>query len=418
MSNPSTKVTVPFIAWFIWGLGAFFYFSQYLLRVVPSVIVVDLIEIFDISARISGMLGGFFYLPYICMQVPIGALVDKYGTKRLLTIGAFACGISAFLFAQADNVLTLFVSRFLLGLFSSASFICTIKLARAYLPSSLFGFIVGITQTLGMLGAGLSGPISHVNERFGYPAIFICLGCVFLLLAILSFLFVRDPNSPTNQDAESNSAQDGLNWVALKNKYVWFNALYAGLVFAPVQALGEYWGPFFLSNVYDLSTTQSAWAKSMLFVGWVIGGPMAGMLSDKIGRRPIMIGSGILSLLLLSLLFVNLELSSLAVFILCFALGFFNTGLVAAYTASSEILDKASSGISLAICNMLSISIGAIFISVCGALLDLISSGATNQLNERIYTSQEVLLSFSPLLACGLVAVFFAFKMKETYVKV
>lgn len=411
-TNSPAKTSIPTIAWFIWGLGAIFYFAQYLLRVVPSVINEDLMALFEMSASLSGMLGGFFYYPYVAMQIPIGTIVDKYGSKRLLAMSAFVCAISACLFAVADSIITLFVSRFLLGLFSAAAFVCALKLARSLFPASLFGLIVGITQTLGMLGAGLDGPISHINENFGYHGIFWALSLLFIFISVMSLILIKD-SSPSPSSQKNSS----FHWHVIKDKYVWINAIYAGFVYAPVQVLGEYWGPFFLERVYDLSDTQAAWAKSMLFVGWVIGGPFAGKLSDIVGRRKIMIWSSLAGIILISFMFLGPQLPIVGVFSLCFLIGATNTGLVAAYAASGELHDKASSGLSLAICNMISILFGAILISVCAILLDLVSSGLVDSSFQRIYTRHDLLISFSVLPLCSLFALFFAFKMKETYEK-
>lgn len=416
MAHPSTasasSSSIPKIAWFIWGLGAFFYFAQYLLRVVPSVIVEDLMVTFEMSATLSGMLGGFFYYPYVAMQIPIGTIVDRYGTRRLLAVSTLVCALSALLFATANSVVALFVSRFLLGLFSAAAFVCALKLARKWFPATLFGLIVGVTQTLGMIGAGLDGPIAHINEHYGYHGIFWVLAALFVFASILAWCLIKE--TPRTGTAHHGSL---IQRHVIKDKFVWINAVYAGFVYAPVQVLGEYWGPLFLEHVYDMSDTQAAWAKSMLFVGWVIGGPLAGKLSDYIGRRQVMIWSSISGIILLSFMFLGPQLSHQGAFALCFLIGATNTGLVAAYAASGELHDESSSGLSLAICNMISILFGAILISICGFMIDIVSSGMTDLAGERIFTRNEMLISFSMLPLCSVFALLFSLKMKETYVR-
>lgn len=415
LENKNSK-SFPKIAWLIWGLAAFFYFAQYVLRVVPSVIEADLREIFNISAGTSGLLGGFFYYPYIAMQVPIGALVDKFGARLLLGLAAAACAISAVLFVQANSLVTLFTSRFLLGLFSAAGFVCALKLARMWLPIYMFGLVVGFTQTLGMFGAGLGGPVSNINDAYGYPIIFNTLAVVFVVLSIMSFIYVR--NAPTSNQKTSTS-QPGLSkgfpLHVIKDKYTWINALYAGLIYAPTQVWGEYWGPTFLSSVYDMTITQGAWAKSMLFYGWVIGGPLAGIYSDKVGRRKVMIFSALICTGILAFIFLGPKVSPTVIFVLFFLFGLLNTGLVASYAASGELHDSASSGVCMAICNMFSIMFGALLIPICGAILDLVTSGTLGADGYPIYTRVEMLRSFSLIPLCSVLALVLAVMMKETY---
>lgn len=417
MAHQQDRPRVPPMAWLVWGLAALYYFTQYILRVVPSVIQSELMITFEITATISGYLGGLFYYPYIIMQMPTGALVDRFGARYLLGFGALLCGLSAFLFAQADSLIVLFISRFLLGLCSAAGFVSALKLAKTWFPASLLGLIVGITQTFGMLGASSGGPISSITETYGYPSIFWGIGTFFVVLSALCFMYVR--NAPTDLNPHHHSSKNlSMKTSVLKvfkSKYTWINAMYAGLLYAPIQVLGEYWGVVFFSNVYDLSNEQAAWAKSMLFIGWLIGSPFAGVLSDRVGRRPVMILSALSCTALLALLFLAPTMSSIALFIVCFLLGLSNTGLIAAYAASGELHDSQAAGLSMAVANMFSILFGAILIPICGTLLDAITTGNISPTGEPIYTLRECLLSFSILPVCALIALGCSFMMKETY---
>ncbi len=407
------------IAWLIWGLAAFYYFAQYSLRLVPSVIQSDLVSAFSMTPTVSGYLGGAFYLPYIAMQVPIGALVDKFGAKVLLGGGAFFVGLSAFLFATAESLPVLFLSRFLLGLCAASGFVCALKLATIWFPATLFGLIVGITQALGMLGGSLGWVIEDVNANHGYPPIFWVLGSMFILLSILSFIFVS--NGPKSTASEKQSGESVEFKPLMKkvffNRYTWINAMYAGLIYAPSQVFGEYWGPTFFTEVYGVTTNISAKAISMMFFGSVIGGPLAGKLSDLVGRRPVMILSAISWLAILSIMFMGVELSVAMIYGVCFVLGMTNTGLIAAYATSGELHDSKAAGLSMSVANIFSILIGALLIPICGSLLDMVSTGAVLADGTRIFTKMECLKAFSLLPLCSLGALICALMMKETHPK-
>src|SRR3990167_6635849 len=77
--------------WFIWGLGAAFFFIEYFARIAPSIMAPDLMRTFNVTAFGLGSLSAYFYTSYLGMQIPVGMLIDKYGLHKLLTISAFIC---------------------------------------------------------------------------------------------------------------------------------------------------------------------------------------------------------------------------------------------------------------------------------------------------------------------------------------
>jgi len=161
--------------WIIVLLAAAFYFSQYVLRVLPSVIKEDLMATFTISAATLGVLGSLFYYPYVAMQMPIGIIVDKFGSRVVASITIAFCALSSIILANANSVEFLYLSRFLLGLCAAASFVCSIKLATNWFPPHMLGMVVGLIQALGMFGAGTSGPMNSITESIGWRPVCWCL---------------------------------------------------------------------------------------------------------------------------------------------------------------------------------------------------------------------------------------------------
>ena len=73
---------------FVWGFGALFYLLGFFHRVAPAVITSELMRDFQISAAALGNLSAFYFYSYVFMQVPTGILADRWGPRRLLTVGA------------------------------------------------------------------------------------------------------------------------------------------------------------------------------------------------------------------------------------------------------------------------------------------------------------------------------------------
>ncbi|MBS0285765.1 MAG: MFS transporter [Proteobacteria bacterium] len=407
--------------WFIWGLAAFFFFAHYVVRVTPGHISEELQLAFEISKSELGILGMSFYIPYVLMQMPIGYLVDRFGSRALLTAAVLICSVSSFIFANSEIVSTAMLSRILLGFSSATAFIGALKLITVWFDARKLALLVGITQALGMVGAAVGGHLVPVlNDKIGWEDSFRLYGVVFFALSILIFSVVR--NSPQNTTSSLNAAisTTKITFTQIKSvllsKYTWINALYAGFIYAPTDCLGEFWGKEFLRNIHHLDSHSASHSIAYLFFGWAIGGPIAGWLADHVGRRPVMIGSAILGFILLPIVFyvpnIPLPLISTIVFIY----GLTNTGLIASYTAAGELHDKSLGGFSMAIANMFSVLVGAGLMWVLGALLDWSAAKnlAFTPQGALMHSAQDYQYATIVITGCLFLAIICSFFTKET----
>src|SRR5262245_9308234 len=117
-----------FLPWVICGLGALFYCYEYLLRIAPSVMMVDLMQAYQINATVFGNLAAFYYYAYTPVQLPVGVLMDHYGPRRLLTFACLACALGSYLFAHASYISMAQFGRFLVGFGSAFAFVGVLKL--------------------------------------------------------------------------------------------------------------------------------------------------------------------------------------------------------------------------------------------------------------------------------------------------
>lgn len=409
-----------FFPWIVWGLGAAFFFAEYFARVAPSVMVPDLMHAFNVDALALGSLSAFFYYAYVGMQMPVGVLVDRYGAHRLLTIMCILCGLGCLLFAGAKNVIIADIARLLTGFGAAFAFVGSLKLAATWFPANRFGLLAGLTQAIGMLGAAVGqAPMSFVVGQFGWQVTMSLIGMILLVLALFIGLIVRDkpPHASTMHEPVSSDKNilTGLKRV-LKNPQSWWNALYAALVYAPTAAMAELWGVTFLAQNYHLSLHLAAGVVSLIFIGWGVGGPLMGWVSDRILRRKsIMLFSAASCLIFLSLILYLPSTTSVSVlFVIAFLYGVSNTGVATSYAVASEINPREIAGTSVAFANMASVIVGAFFQPIIGWILDLNWDGQM-QNGAPLYSTQAFHIAFVQLpicLALGFVAALF---VKETY---
>ena len=127
--------------------------------------VPQLMQAFNVNALSLGALSAFFYYAYVAMQLPVGTLMDRFGPRLLLSLMAAICGLSCVLFATTHDLFLANLSRFLMGFSAAFAFVGALKIARTWFSAKRFGFLAGLTQALGMVGAAVGeGPVSYLVE--------------------------------------------------------------------------------------------------------------------------------------------------------------------------------------------------------------------------------------------------------------
>lgn len=404
--------------WIVWSLSAGFFFAEYLVRLEPSITKQQLMQAFHLNATSFGTLSAFFTFSYVAMQIPVGTLVDRFGAHKLMVINSIACALGCFIFAVSTSVWLAETGRLISGIGSAFAFVGTLRLATYWFPPHKIGLIAGMTQAAGMLGASVGeGPFALIVTMIGWRETMWLIGGIILLIGLLILLLVRDKPPTSNKDAEDIVDGPGMLECltkVLRNPQSWYNGIFVGLLYAPTAAFAELWGVPFLAETYKMSTELAASGISIIFIGWAIGGPIAGWLSDlQKKRKPIMMLSALASCIIISVIIYANNLPTFLLFALLFLYGIANTGVATSYALSSEINMPSVTGTSIAFANMASVIIGSSFQPLIGAVLD--SSWDGKMLNGApIYslTAYQNALHILPL--CLILALVVSFFIKET----
>lgn len=406
-------------AWIIWGLAAAFYFSDYLARVAPGVMHRYLQMDFGINEAGFGLLTASFYVPYIIMQIPVGLTVDRISIRWILTIMSLVTAFGCCVFGLAGSLTVASIGRMLIGFSAAFAFISALRLATSWFPPAMLGLLAGLTQALGMLGAAAGeAPVSILVSSVGWRHTMLIIAFLFIALAAFLYQYIQDnPNSKTHEVKSENtlSILESLR-IILSHPQTWLNAFYAGFLFAPAAVIGESIGPAYLQYGRGLTAHAAAFATGLIFIGWGIGGPLTGWLSDRIGRRkPIMIASAVCGLVLTLIFVFYPTLSTTGAYAIFFLFGLTNAGVAISYAVSTEIQHRNVIGTSIAFTNMASIFVGALMQPLVGRLIDFVS-GARGY-NVETLTLVDFQFGFRVLPICSLVALILAFTVKETYCK-
>jgi MFS family permease len=417
LMNKVSKLNSPYLVWF---LGASFFFFDYIVRVSPSVLTPELMRFFHANAFTIGGFSAFFYYAYIGMQIPVGILVDRFGPKWLLIMAALICAISTFLFAGMANISAGFFSRFLMGFGASFAFVGTLKLVSIWFIPERFAFLAGFTQALGMVGAMVGqGPLAVVSQAIGWRTTMFGFVILFLVLALLMFIFIKDKSRPSSTTPQTKIKVNPSLKSVLINNQNWLNCLFIGLLYAPSACFGEQWGASFLSLNQNISIAAAGNQTGLMFIGLAIGCPVIGFISDKVKRRLIVMRVCVaICFVLLSLViygrFFGLSISPSTYTWMLFAYGFFNSGIVCSYALASEINPPRLTGMALGITNMASVLIGALMIPLVGLVLDHFA--ILSLVNEvPVFDVKGYYIAFASLPLGFILAFLISFKQQETY---
>jgi sugar phosphate permease len=417
MSNCGRK------AWLIWIIASLFYAYEFFLRISPTVMVPDLMHAFKVNAATLGALSAFYYYAYASLQVPVGMLLDKFGIRRLLTIAAICVAVGSFAFSHTHSLWVAEAGRVLTGMGSAFAFISTVKLARNWFNHEWLAIVIGMTNTLGVLGAVAGeGPLAAFVQHFGWRESLFVAGCIGALLALLITLIVRDTPETAGCDVEGRGQDktivpefwQGLICV-LKSPKTWVVAVFAGLMVAPISAFTELWSVPFLMQAHHITRTSAALLSTVMFIGIAVGGPFHGWWSGRIGSRKPALRLGAVGALVCLSVVIYAPISSFAVLItLLFLFGFFTSTMLLCFAINTENNPLWATGVVIGFTNMLVMAGGAIFQPLVGYFLDMVAHSSAHHLVTH-FTAAEFRVALSVLPLCNLIALIVVFFVKERH---
>lgn len=371
MASTSTSRT---LAWGIWIIASIFYAYQYILRVMPNIMLGDIMEQFNISAVTFGQFSGVYYIGYSLMHLPIGIMLDRYGPKKTMSgcILLTVVGLMPLLFAE--HWVYPIVGRFLIGIGSSAAILGVFKIIRMSFDAAHFPRILSLSVTIGLIGAIYGGgPVSYMRELFGYQTVVQAFALAGLLLAGITYWIV-----PNVQNVPQKTVIADIKEVLTNGRVVW-SCIFAGLMVGPLEGFADVWGTVFLTQVYGFEGTLAASMPSMIFVGMCFGAPILSLIADKVGSYlATIIAAGIT----MTVCFVLLLIWQLSPSLLTF--NFIVVGvccayqILAIYQASTYVREQVS-GLTTAIANMIIMIFGYAFHSIIGGIVNAIGGPNTPQ---------------------------------------
>ncbi|MCX7179677.1 MAG: MFS transporter, partial [Proteobacteria bacterium] len=348
-------------------------------RVAPAVITDQLMSEFAIGATALGNLSAFYFYSYVAMQIPTGLIADRWGPRKLLTLGAAVAALGSLLFALAPSLWWAYAGRLLVGASVAVAFVSMLKLASHWFAPRQYALLSGMALLMGVIGGVSAGvPLRMLVESFGWRPIMAISAGLTALLSLATWLLVRD--DPRERGYASHAQGDHghsettsiLNDLAqvLSYRNIWILLLTPVGVVGAVLAFAGLWGVPYLRQVHGLDAKPAALITSTLLVAWAVGGPLLGAWSQRIGKRkPLYVLTTAIALAgWIAIVFLPLPLWLLVTLLV--PVGFCSGNITIGFACAKESIPLRLTGTASGVCNMGPLLGGMMLQPAIGWMLD------------------------------------------------
>jgi len=276
----------------VWGVGVFAYVVAVFHRTSLAVAGVTAAHRFGIGAAVLGLFSVAQLVMYAGMQIPVGLLLDRFGSRRLLMAGATLMATGQLAFALAPDVWLAIGARLLIGVGDAMTFISVLRLVALWFPPRRNPILVQLTGVLGQLGSVASAiPVVVLLRDAGWVATYAAAAALGLAAVGLVAAAVRDrppgvpapaaPTTPARVRIRGAWSEPGTRL----GLWAHFTTQFSGFTF------GLLWGYPFLVDGEGLAPATAAVLLSMLNLVVLVGGPAIQVLrfswkSLKAGTAP------------------------------------------------------------------------------------------------------------------------------------
>lgn len=420
--------------WLVWLPLAFAFLAAYFHRTATSVVADTLMREFAISraSELGGLAAVYFYT-YAAMQMPAGILADYCGPRRTVTCGLLIAALGAAVFGFAGTITGLYVGRFLSSLGVSLIYVNIVKIHAEWFRLREFATMTGMVVVAGTVGILLSAtPLAFVVDLLGWRASFHMIAVYSLVVGLACWLLVRDKPAdvglPAIADIEAREGAAAPPVPAARpaiarslrtvmgNPATWWPFLVSVTVYGVYMAFIGLWGVPYLMQIYGLSRVSAANYMLVTALGAMAGGPLVGILSDRLGRRraPAFWAIVVFFAAWLALTLWNGGKPPLAaLYFICFAIGLGVSGVNLCIACGKEVNPPQMTGVVAGVVNSGSFIGSALLQPAFGLVLDAKWQGALEQ-GVRIYPLEAYQSAFWLCAAALAAGIAFAALMKET----
>lgn len=354
------------------GFAMFFYFYDFVLRISPSVMSKQIMQAYHLNPRSFGNLSAIYYYVYAPMQLVVGVLLDRYGTKRLLVLAALISAMGCYFFANGYSPYLAELGRFMIGFGSAFAFIGALKLMSIWWAPRHFALATGMLVVVGMVGGMFGDLVLSQLMRFeGWRLTFYWIALIGGVIALILCAVLREPKHYKSSVAHvSLESFVVVCFRLLRNKQIWLSGAIGCLLYLPILGFVETWQIPYLAYVVDYQHVDAALAAATVFCGCAIAAPFVGWFSDRIKQRRLLltIGAVIATILMTGVLYLP-GLTKQMMYVMLFLYGMASSVYILTFAVSRDLCPPELTATALAITNML-IAFSGVSVIIIGLVIE------------------------------------------------
>ena len=280
MNKPVLAQSKAITIFIVFALG---YFISTLLRAITATISPELVSEFNLTSGELGLLGGGYFLGFASVQIPLGYLLDSKGPRKIVSYFLSLSIVGLILFATAQNLTMLLISRVLIGVGVGACLMGPLTAYRIWFQdetqqrANSWMLMVG---AIGMLSSSL--PVQYFLPLVGWRAIFLSLALLTFVCILLIIIFIPKWQSKSNDNKQLNES---------KLSTVWKNPLFKSLVpmgffsYGGLFAIQTLWAGPWMIRVSGYTPEESAQGLFIIYFCMLISFLVWGYFVPKFSKN-------------------------------------------------------------------------------------------------------------------------------------
>ena len=280
MNKPVLAQSKAITIFIVFALG---YFISTLLRAITATISPELVSEFNLTSGELGLLGGGYFLGFASVQIPLGYLLDSKGPRKIVSYFLSLSIVGLILFATAQNLTMLLISRVLIGVGVGACLMGPLTAYRIWFQdetqqrANSWMLMVG---AIGMLSSSL--PVQYFLPLVGWRAIFLSLALLTFVCILLIIIFIPKWQSKSIDNKHLNES---------KLSTVWKNPLFKSLVpmgffsYGGLFAIQTLWAGPWMIRVSGYTPEESAQGLFIIYFCMLISFLVWGYFVPKFSKN-------------------------------------------------------------------------------------------------------------------------------------
>jgi MFS family permease len=280
MNKPVLARSKAITIFIVFALG---YFISTLLRAITATISPELVSEFNLTSGELGLLGGGYFLGFASVQIPLGYLLDFKGPRKIVSYFLSLSIVGLILFATAQNLTMLLISRVLIGVGVGACLMGPLTAYRIWFQdetqqrANSWMLMVG---AIGMLSSSL--PVQYFLPLVGWRVIFLSLALLTFVCILLIIIFIPKWQSKSIDNKHLNES---------KLSTVWKNPLFKSLVpmgffsYGGLFAIQTLWAGPWMIRVSGYTPEESAQGLFIIYFCMLISFLVWGYFVPKFSKN-------------------------------------------------------------------------------------------------------------------------------------